>query len=249
MLGWKIFVHSLRMVLRNWRAALRIFLVPSLIGVALFALSLPMIGDSDLSTVEASAGLIAVAVIFISIFALIVIMFWCVVSWHRFVLLEEMPQGWVPTFRMDRILSYMGHGFLLTLVVMVCAIPALLLITVAAKILPVTMWPILGSTVGVLISSVIYRISAVLPAAALGKSIKLGAAFKATEGATGSFIVLAFILVAANYLFNLTVPVLLSVSLVLGTVVSVSAFSIMGIVNISILTTIYGHYVEGRQID
>lgn len=241
MLGLKIFVHSLRMVLRNWREALRIFLVPNL-AIGLLAFVILGSGGKPIS------GLAAVLATVVAL-AWVYILFWCIVSWHRFVLLEEMPQGWNPPARFDRVLAYVGRGFLLALIISACVIPFGFLVVPAMSIVPLAVLQIITMALTVGVAVLGFRLVAILPAAAIGTPLKMGDAFRATSGATGTLLVLVLISGAVSYLIDLTAPALISVSPAVGTVLYLLVYSIMAVVNISILTTIFGHYVEGRSID
>lgn len=110
MQGWKLFKHAFGMVIRNWREALRIFLVPALIGLVVVACTIGLVAFSFSS---ASAQVAYNGAFWFSFAATFIVSAllatWCVVAWHRFVILEEMPQGWLPTFNGGQILAYWGQ--------------------------------------------------------------------------------------------------------------------------------------------
>jgi hypothetical protein len=54
--------------------------------------------------------------IFLFVLILLVIEFWVFVSWHRFIPLEEYRTGWLPKFRVDRIVAYLDKAMLLVLI-------------------------------------------------------------------------------------------------------------------------------------
>ena len=98
MLGWQIFVHSVRMVFGNLKQVLQITIGPALIATALIV-GLFMVSGIPLEALDDSAeGLPAgtsAASVFLFVLGLVVVifvtMFWIAVSWHRFILLEEYP--------------------------------------------------------------------------------------------------------------------------------------------------------------
>ena len=126
MKSWSIFAHSFGMVFRNLKQALQIGLVPVVIAfVGVFAaLSYIGVSVSVLQDEQALGLLIANSwmVFFATWVFVMIMMLWIVTSWHRFVLLEEYPQGWVPPFRFDRILSYIGHALMLGILMMIAMI-------------------------------------------------------------------------------------------------------------------------------
>ncbi len=254
MKAWSIFAHSLGMVIRNLREAVQIALVPSVIafglllalgsaaGLSLSAFSDPVAMDQLISDSPGSfaGGIFAFWVL------IMVTMLWIVVSWHRFVLLEEYPSGWVPAFRFDRILSYFGHGLLLALVASVMMIPVFLLIMAVSPVSPVvSILVMVAAYLAVLVA--MYRLVPVLPAAAIGKSLKLKEAWNATAGANGTIIALFLIMIAFQILVQLAAAVVLLIP-VIGAIIVLAAMLILSLVSASVLTTFYGHYVEGRPI-
>lgn len=254
MKSWSIFSHSIGMVLRNFQQAVQIGLVPVLIAFLAVAAALTVSGvsvatlgdEAALQQLMAeNAGSIGFGA-FLLAFLMLVTMLWIVVSWHRFVLLEEYPQGWVPPFRFDRILSYIGHGLLIGLVAMLAMIPVGLAAALLGTIVPVL--SAVAVVLGVIaVSVVVYRLVPVLPAAAIGKPLKLKQAWAATDGANGTI----FGLVIIMFLFQIAVQLaagVLSFVPVIGPIVVYAASLVLSLVNVSILTTFYGHYVEGRPV-
>ena len=91
-----------------------------------------------------------------------------------------------------------------------------------------------------------YRISPILPSAAMGKRMPLKEAWYATGTSGAAFVVLTVITVVAGYLVNAPAQALPGI---LGVLWAFLANWASVLVGASILTTIYGHYVEGRQLD
>lgn len=250
MQGWKLFLHAVRMIFGNWLEVLRIFLVPSIIGVVLgvgLFVGLVSMFESNANTVDEAA--MPVLITALSVFVLyLVILTWCLVAWHRFVLLEEYPQGWLPRFRKDRIVSYWWQMLKLTLVFLIFALPVGFLMVSFFQASPV---------VGLLVAVPIYltlmvfyiRLSPVLPAAAIGQPITLSDALQATKGRAGTIIVLFVSLVGFHLV--LQVPVFLTATLlpIISGVLSICVTILASLVNVSVLTTLHGHFIEGRPID
>jgi hypothetical protein len=250
MKGWQIFTHSVRLVFSNLDQALRVSLVLYLVQaasqVALF------INPPDYETIEGiqvavpTAGMVLQTLV-LSILAVIASL-WIAVAWHRFVLEEEYPNGWLPQWHGANMLGYLGRSILLALIialgVTVASIPFGILFVAVPGL--VGLLPILMIGLG---AYLFFRMAVMLPAAALGQKMKLLEAWEATRNETGTLLMLTVIVVAAALLIQL--PSILHnnpgsvINLVYGLVVNWFAT----IIGISLLTTLYGHFIEKRPID
>lgn len=257
MMGWRIFKHSVQMVLRNFQQALQIALVPGLIGMSLLV-GLAMVtgawdGFQSLAsnpntdpTVSELDDLGAFG--FLSLPVIWAIAFWIVVSWHRYVLLEEMPQGWVPPFRADRILAYFGLLLMLGLIALIALVPLFFIIAVLGDS-SVNLSLTIGVFYFLAVVLCIYRLSIMLPASAIGQPITLGAAWSKTEGIFGTLIVLLVVSFVFQILVQTVFSLLLAIPVIGFALVLIPSILILPLINVSILTTMYGVYVEGRSID
>ncbi|WP_170755500.1 hypothetical protein [Ruegeria lacuscaerulensis] len=253
MLGWKIFVHSVRMVFGNFKQALQITLGPSLIATALtialfFLIDIPW-DQLDASTgafpSTAANGSFAILVVCVAIF-FVLTMFWIAVSWHRFILLTEYPSGIFPAFRFDRILAYLGRILLLGLLMGVAFLPmsVLLLATGGGAFSAAVM-----VVYAIFLIVAFYRLSVILPAAALGEPLSLSNAWGSTSSAGGAIIVLLVV----NALFQFLVQMvfsLLAIIPILGILLTLLfSMLVLPLINVSILTTMYGVFIEKRELD
>lgn len=261
MKGWSIFAHSVGMVTRNLSEALKIALVPVLIGFGVLTalmlmtgLSTGMISDQAAMEQMVQDGDMGALILpfIIAVIVLVVIELWVFVSWHRFILLEEYPSGWIPEFRFDRIAAYFGNGLLIALVIIVTLIPIGMVLGVAAamvsSVLPLALFLVPLATM-VIAYLIFYRLSPTLPAAAVGESMKLGEAWVFTTGASGTLLVTGISTAVVQFLLQYVGGLSMAVFPPLGIAFQLLTALVMSLVNVSILTTIYGHYVEGRPID
>lgn len=254
MLGWKIFAHSLRMVFGNITQVLQITVGPALIAtlviVGLFlALGLPMdVFTSDTSDLPANLSPGTVIIFILSMVVVMsVVMFWIAVSWHRFILLEEYPRGIVPPFRTDRILAYLGRALLLVLLAMVGYIPIAVIFAVLGQALAIVS-VVVSLVYGIFLAISLYRLSIILPAAAIGHPITLGEAWSKTEGTASTIVVLVIVAMLFQLLVQLGFTMLAAVP-VLGVLLSVFFGTlILPMINVSILTTMYGIFIEKREL-
>ena len=244
MTGWKIFSHSLSMVLRNLGWALQIALVPVLIAmVCIVALLWGQFGElldnqGRLDYVP-SGGLMTSILLSVVIF--IAAELWVFVCWHRFVLLEEYPTGWI--------LAYFGTSLLLGLVIVLAWVVIGGVFTAVGAMLSSTVFSIIVLFIAMIaIGILFFRLLPTLPAAAIGEKLSFSESMEATKGTAGTAVVLFLVLMLVQILLQLITNVSIYVFAPLGLVFAVVSALIMTLVNVSILTTIYGHYVQARAI-
>lgn len=259
MKGWQIFAQSVLRVFNNLGAALRISAVPYIIIAVVFAvLLLPIMGlimNRAAMTAAVQSGSFPWINFIIAVLVALIGTLWIAVAWHRYILLDESP-GMVPPFRADRIFSY----FLRALLIVIILIPiAIVLSLVAGLILAGFVRPGASSTV-ILLGSIIFgllvylpvfvigmRLSAALPGAAIGAPKGIGDAWRATAGQLGALVVLAIILTVVSFVSDYISTLLAGTSVVL-LIWSIVFGWISAMVGASILTTLYGHYVEKRAL-
>ncbi|KCV82518.1 hypothetical protein ATO10_06236 [Actibacterium atlanticum] len=248
--GFKIFTHALRMVFGNFGTVLRILVPPVLIAAAVFVGAMYMSGLS-FEELDASAQPAQGPnpIFILTAFLLIVFTFiWVAVAWHRFVLLEERPVGALPKPHMNAMMSYVGKILLLSLIGVVCMIPVAVLLW---ALVAVTNSPVLGLVplLMMLVFSVFFlRASVVLPAAAIGRKLTVREAWEATRGSTWPIVLCYFLsMVLGMLLSGLSLGGTL-ITPFLGVAVQIATQPVLTVINMSVLTTLYGHYVEGREL-
>ncbi|SIS51774.1 hypothetical protein SAMN05421759_101166 [Roseivivax lentus] len=246
MKAWDIFSHSVRLVWRNRWDALRIsgalyaaYAVVQVLFLGSFDAGPTAGGDmTDIDPSEASGMVVAILLQF-------AITLWIAVAWHRFVLLEEYPGGWLPRFHGGAILSYLWRsiviGFAIALVIV---LPATLVATIAPVL---SVFAILAGLFFAIVFG--FRLAPALPAAAMGTQVGFKEAWDATRGETGTAIALAFIGVFAAILIQMPIFVIAALSEGLGNIAFIVVNWFVTLVSASVLTTLYGHYVQGRPIE
>jgi len=253
MFGINIFLHAIQMVLNNLPVAIRIsavlmgvqFAVVMLFGNAYVA---PAVAPGELP----GGGSVLAAVISFAIVALTSLM--VAVAWHRFILREEVPAGPVPAINGAALVSYIIAGLILGLIVILVAIPVGIVVGLLFAPVAISSGGEPGVVIGFLaltltylpIAYVVYRISPILPSAALEARMPLKEAWYATGTSGAAFVVLTVVSVLAGLLLNAPAAILPGI---LGSVWSFLANWVSILVGASVLTTIYGHYVEGRPLN
>jgi hypothetical protein len=253
MFGVNIFIHAVTMVLNNIGTALRISVGPMLLVLVMtlvFGTGVAM-SRQDPAQMMQSGG--AVFGGFLTLIVLIIAGVWVAVAWHRFVLREEVPTGPLPPFNGGAIGSYIWAGIIFGLVLFLVAIPFIVIagILIAPLAMSGQQPGLVAGLIGFLIlylplAYIGYRISPILPSAALQARMPLKEAWYATGTSGAAFVALTIVSVLASFLIALPGQALPSF---LATLWDFAAQWLTIMVGASVLTTIYGHYVEGRPLN
>ncbi|MGX9352466.1 hypothetical protein ACS3QZ_14785 [Shimia sp. W99] len=240
----ELFKHSLRLVVGNWQTSLRL----SSPLVVIMVLGLVLVGPeffvqepdpSGRTEVSPTSSLLQ---LLLAISAL-----WVAVAWHRFILLEEYPTGAVPAFHGGRMLAYFWRALLMGLTV---GLGAVLIVTGVWLVLfwAAPLAVLITIVVGIGTSWAFYRLSPILPGAAIEQPLTMGQAWQATKPISGAIL-------ATMFLFVVSIVVLVFAgALVAGVIPLLGGLVLLGInwlyimLGISILTTIYGIAVEKRTV-
>ncbi len=255
MLGVEIFVHAVRMVLNNLPTAIRI----SAVLMGLQFLLILALGTGFLITGEDMSermmrGDYPFFGAFLTGIALIVISLWVAVAWHRFILREETPSGPLPAFNGGAIGSYFVAGVIFVLILIVVTIPFAILggFLLAPMMMAGGGEPglfagfVLFLIVYIPVAYVGYRISPILPSAAVQARMPLKEAWYATGTSGAAFVALTVVSVLAAWLLSAPAAILPGIA---GVIWAFLSNWVTLLVGASILTTIYGHYVEGRPLN
>jgi hypothetical protein len=250
MKGRQIFEHALRQVMNNLPAALRVsgalYLVQAVIGLLLGAQMMGAGMGGEMAMRGAAGGLLGGL---ISLAAGV----WIAVAWHRYVLLSEEPTAVLPPFMGDK----MGAYFLKALLIGIALLVMAMILGMIAGLIATPLFSMGAGVIGLLVISLVVqvpliflglRLAAALPGAAIGVDHGFLAGWEATKDDWVSILQLAVIMALAMWVVNLLgffvfgrIPVLAQLwQLVIGWPVMM--------VGLSILTTLYGHYVQKRPL-
>lgn len=251
-MGVSLFVHSVRLVLGDWRNALKItgllyliYAVPALVFALLFPT--PVQPEQAMAALG-SGGFLGLITAILAIVAFV----WVAVAWHRYVLLDEVPAGQFPEFNSSRLLSYGGYSLLIGLIGFVLSF-------IVSAVVGIIAIPLLN-VVGVFITGLLalaavlivgYRLAPILPSIAIGKPITMRQAWEATNSANVPIIVLAVLSAVAALVIDIPAFVFAMAGPIggfLAVLWTLATGWVKMIVGVSILTTLYGHYIEGRAI-
>lgn len=256
-MGFRIFWHAIRMVFTQFGSALRI---SGLLYVVSFGLTIGLAFlEARLNPTESGSSSTLTWDVVVSGLVALVLYFWTAIGWHRFVLLDELPSSALPSFRGDRMLSYLGRSCQIALVLIV---PLIAIIMLMGPLVPVlfrgslpddtgmyllVLLPLVAMVVGLFLA---YRLSPLLPAAAIGQRFGITKAWKATRGANWK--ILGLTVASAIAATIIDIPGSLMVMLPASAIYGIAWLAVSGwlklMIGVSIITTIYGVYVEGRAI-
>lgn len=251
----RIFLHSFRQVFGNLSGALQ---VSGVLMLVLFAVLLTLGGA--MPTDEAGMrqlmmqGQMPWGRILLSSLLSIVIWLWVVVGWHRYILLNEQPRL-VPALRFDRMLGYFGKSILIGLILLPLALIlgfigggiASGMVQGGGNVFPALV--VMGLLVYVPLAVVGMRLGTMLPGAALEPGVPVFSGWEATRGATltilGVVILSVFFTSALDFLGTRLFQDPTAVPAVIYELVKQWVVAMVGA---SILTTLYGHYIEKRPL-
>jgi hypothetical protein len=265
MIGWQIFSQSVLRVFNNLGAAIRVSLVPYLIAVVVIGV---LVGSAVMSIMQLGSDPVAMQAAFtnnfpwlqfIVAFVVAIVCFtWTAVAWHRYILLDETP-GWLPPFNGGRIWAYILRTILVALILIPVAIIAILVLGIVGGIiggaigqanqaLGVGIAFVFVAAAYVVAIVVAYRLYASLPGAAIDNGAGIGDAWRATAATWGTMLMLAIITVVISLLVSFVIGWVTGLAPTVGVVLQLVYSWIAGLVGVSIVTTLYGYYVEKRSI-
>lgn len=252
MLGLRLFMLSARMVANNWQAALQIVVLPFSL-VVISAIALGLVTGVDVASIwagninaENTDGPVLVA---LSLFGLAyaVMCTWIAVYWHRYILLEELPKGFVYQVDWTAIWAYLVKGFVLS---MMTLIPVLILVVLITVVLAGagSSTDFLGPIAGVVVLVLFMRSFIVLPGLAIGRKMTLREGWQAGAGHMPAFVLIAVIELLIGKA-NEAIPTSLVPAVpLIGFVLSLVLGICLLLISVSVLTTLYGYFVEKRAI-
>ncbi|MEM1373490.1 MAG: hypothetical protein AAGF78_03800 [Pseudomonadota bacterium] len=272
-MAFSMMSHAVRMLWANLGHAARVSVVPLLLMYLFIIVALTfyvMTDESIVAFVEEYARIggldpsnpppeitapelpgLTVMMVFMGIlffFIVMAFMAWVAIAWHRFILLEEYPEGWFPAFRWDEIVEYVWKLVLLSFVYgLVALIPILTFAIIGTG---------MGTGAGIAVLSVIllfpifmwlsFRLSIVLPSAAVSRRMALGEAWRVTEPHSGTIFWFGVIYLGVTIGIQIVVAIFGFVP-ILGALASLFGSWFTTILGFSALTTVYGVAVEGRE--
>lgn len=253
-MGWRIVRHSFILLSRNFSDALRVSIGPLLIGGALIYVALSVMGTSPQSILLSpqssdDAGAAALVVLFALLIGLFVLS-WIAVAWHRLILKEEYP-GLIPTLNSAHVLPYIGRSIVLALLMTVILLPvaavAGVVLSALGLINSALAGLVIGFAMGLFFTFVWLRVALVLPATAINEPISIREAWTLSNPASSDILSASVILVGLNIVVGAVLEIFFGPTLI-GFIVNLGVSWVTLMIGTSVLTTLYGHLVQGRPL-
>lgn len=241
-MAWRIVQHAFSMIFGNIGQALRVSVGPGLILIVVMGI----------------LAIAAPAMLFLGSFLIVLIFAWIAVSWHRFILLEEYT-GLLPAVNDRNIGGYVGQSFLLGFLLILILIPILLIggglvsvlydgdlehlmqgTSITAVVLYIIAFVFLGY--------IMMRWSIKLPAVSVGKPITLKEAWAATKPMSMTILGVNVIILLINFVPAFIFGFVFAALPIVGTVIDIAFQWLTLMLGVSVLTTLYGHLIEGRDL-
>lgn len=173
---------------------------------------------------------------------------WIAVAWHRYVLRVQASPGLVPLFDGERMLAYLGTLVLVALIFSLGAAAVLLLSAPILSALPASLAGLLPLVALFALSGPALRLSAALAGVAIEPGHGLAEGWAATRGHTGTLYAVGLLWAGVALAIRGVAILVLPDQMLLQILWSLPLGWIEMMVGISLLTTLYGHYVEGRPL-
>lgn len=180
---------------------------------------------------------------------------WLAVGWHRFLLLGEGTVWALPRWRPGRVLAYGGYLLLIGSAATAVLVPVFTALALVQRVLGIEddpklhpLPPALMLAGLVMFSLVLGRLGLMLPAVAAGRPLGPRAALAATGSTKSTFAMLSLLLILLAYLQHFA---LFLIDAILPGLAGLLLFPIAIynlLLGLSVLTTLYGHYIEGRPL-
>ena len=248
----RIFTHAFSMVFRDIGATLR----ATWLGVAMIAgaaVGLIVVAPAQFSqfvlqTGDGSFDVPNVGLVLLAFLVMVIGYLVMVISWHRFVLLPggQRTDNFAPSVGI--LLGYVGRSILLGLLMLLLVIPVFIPVgMIAAATGSLVLSAIATIPALAVIVWVFLRLSLILPACTISHDLKITESWRATKPLSGTIAVLTVVMVLLDFVINQALGALPATNILVGMIAVVTSV-LYALVSASVLTTLYGIAVEGREI-
>lgn len=247
----RIFMHALQMIFGDLKAVLRVSVpVIVVLAAAIAIFGGTMVTLDDVPTDDMAVPNLGLMSLFFVAYILAIL--WVAVAWHRYCLLAEYPGGILPNFHGDRMMAYFGRMLMLVLIAIVIgglggALIGMLMTTGTGSFNVVG--GALGLTGMLALIWAFQRVSIILPAAAIGEPLTLGEAWEATKPLSMAILGVLVLVVLFSLAMGLAVGALALIHPAIGMLGNLIMSWLQTVLGLSILTTLYGIAIQGRDID
>lgn len=249
--------HAILQIIRQPLDVLRIFFLPmaatfllvKLSGLA-FTLS-PFYLNIAIARGQMPWGRLAVVTLVTMLIGL-----WAAAAWHRFILLAERPRGFWPSVPWPTYLAFVRRGLVVGVLILIIIFAASVVYGVVLGVASgITKRPpgFVAHAIGlclflpILVQSL--RLAVALPGAAIQSGHSLSGIWKHMSDLFWTLLGLLIVLMILRYLAGELLSALgLTPLTTQGLIVAGVLESLQIILSLSIVTTLYGRYIEGRPL-
>jgi hypothetical protein len=256
------FVHAVKSAWHNLRFAFTLSLPWLLVLVPLNVwaeLRVPRFDPATVTPEQLAAMQGPLLQFYAATFVSMIIYASIAVMWHLYILRDEVPAG-AARLRLDGVVwRYVGNTILIGLMIMLLLLPLALVMAgfaaVSGGISPALLAVYMAAFL-IIAVPVFYRLSIKLPAIALGRrDFRFGTAWNVTRGNMTQLMLLGVLSLAAVALVGTVTGVVEDLLTRLGGEVVTGVFLVLrqllgwalGLFGITMLTSLYGFFVEGRD--
>lgn len=256
-----ILTHAIRMLTYDSGTTFRVILPALLMVLGSTVAALVLLPDTVeaivLGTPDAVLALTTSGVLGLLLVGLIGIVGYTLMAvlWHRHVLLSGADREAALRPGAGIVLRYMGRAVIVALWQFLAGIPIVLVMGLVAATLGAAGNPtgagalLVGFLGGIAFVWIALRISLCLPAAAVGERMSVAHSWKVTAPVNTAVLGAAALLSLLNFVLSLVVGLLLPGDGLVPALLQTCVFLVEGIIFVSVLTTLYGHLVEGRPLN
>lgn len=245
MKAFRILLHALRQVFGNSRQVLAISVPPLAIQAILLGIVVSWLAGLDGNQPSGGWFLTVLALGLVYLLSLV----WLAVRWHRFVLLNEQENLLSPPPR-AAMMRYVGVCLLIALAMFAAALLIGLVVTAVAAGGGGLLAVLAAVAMAILAHGLALILGTALPGTAIGARQPVRAAWESMKPAGGTVLLLAIIALAVNALAEAASMAVeasdLPDALIFGFILVF--YWLASLVTLSVLTTLWGHYVEGRPL-
>lgn len=209
----EILREALHGILKNWRSAIRIFLLPLGLLIGIVAGTVTFATQSV--TIDGQTVQVPSPFLFVLFPLILFLVFWPVVAWHRLLVLGEQPTGFVPQLRFKAVLRYVlnlfGLGILISLPIlpimaiigpmMISELDPEAIVRGETPSLKFFIWPTIASL------PVLYlgiRLCLILPGAAVENHVGLSGSWNYTSNKGASLPLIVLLAAAVSIVFQIS---------------------------------------------
>ncbi|QBY02101.1 hypothetical protein E2K80_16290 [Rhodophyticola sp. CCM32] len=247
--GYQLLRHVVQQVFGNLGQAARLTLFLVLVPAIFLLLTNEALFIQGAISMQNNALEINWSFAFLGLIGSVVAWCWAAVGWHRFVLLEEYGGGIVPQWRGSQIWAYFVSALVVSLVVIAAGVVLGFGIGIIGSLLPIRgLLVFMGIGMITALMWISTRVGLILPAAAVGAKLRIRESWAATRPVSGQILLPIIVVAIVGAIVSQLIVLLLGVGFVpalIGTLVS----WLQLLVNLALMTTLYGNLIEGRALN